>query len=391
MSNSNSDRDNSSEIVAVAIDRIVPGGYGIGFAEGATFFVPLTAPGDVVSVKVIRRKGKVAWGEAVEVLEIGPSRIEPECRYYGVCGGCDMQHLNYDAQIETKRKIVSDCLRRIAGIEMPNLAKFVVSPKEFGYRTRVRWHTSEGKIGFRRRNSHDVTNVEHCPILDDGLNRALEKIREATPGLPAELEASTDSEGNTGLSPDIFESSPELLTSVAGEEYRYSADCFFQANASMLEPLITAAVGGLSGKKALDLYCGAGLFTLPLARRFEEVVGVEGSSVSSKFARLNAHNSGLLNISIYGRNVELFCSIGVMNEYDTVVLDPPRSGPSPALIANLSKSDVRTISYVSCEPSILARDLKMLLAGGYSVSDLTMLDLFPQTHHVETVVRLNRQ
>jgi 23S rRNA (uracil1939-C5)-methyltransferase len=392
MSKFGSDPESSpSGRVTVAIDRIVPGGYGIGFAEGATFFVPLTAPGDVVSVSVLRRKGKIVWGEAVNVLEFGPSRIEPACVYYGICGGCDLQHLAYEAQIKAKREIVMDCLRRIAGIEMPEFAEFVVSSEEFGYRARVRWHCAGGKIGFRRRNSHEIVDIERCPILLDRLNDVLDKIGEASQELPPEMEASVDSGGNAGLSPDIFNSSPELETEVAGEEYRYSADCFFQANTTMLEPLVKAAVQGLSGERSLDLYCGVGLFTLPLARRFGEVVGVEGSDVSASFARLNADNAGLKNISIYNRNVELFCSIDVLNEYDAVLLDPPRSGPAPALIANLAKSDVRTVSYVSCEPSMLARDLKILLAGGYRMSEFTMLDLFPQTHHVETVVRLIRQ
>jgi 23S rRNA (uracil1939-C5)-methyltransferase len=378
--------------VEVRIDRIVPRGFGIGFTEAITFFVPLTAPGDLVTAEISRQKGRIAWGEAVEIIEGGPQRIEPPCKYYGVCGGCDMQHLNYTAQLEAKKEIVRDCLRRIAGIEMPEFATVVPSPKEFGYRTRVRWHTDErgGEVGFKRRNSDEVIAIDHCPILDDGLNTAINDVASNRGDLPSELEASTDTDGRVAFWPDINGDSSELSIRIAGEEYRYSAECFFQANPALLEQLIKAAIGGLSGGKALDLYCGVGLFSLPLARSFQNVSAVESSYPSVKFARKNVNRAGLANVDIHAANVELFLSTADLDNYEAVVLDPPRSGPSHGVVANLATSGVRTISYVACEPSILARDLKTLLAAEYSITEMTLLDLFPQTHHIETVVRLVR-
>ncbi|QQS33807.1 MAG: class I SAM-dependent RNA methyltransferase [Acidobacteriota bacterium] len=376
--------------VTLSIDRIVPGGLGIGFADGMTFFVPLTAPGDVIVAEVTRRKGKIAWCEIEELIESGPQRIEPPCPHYGLCGGCNFQHLTYSEQIAAKREIVRDCLRRIGGIEMPDLAIVFESPKQFGYRTRVRWHTDGDRdaVGFKRRRSDDVIIVDNCPILSDGLNLVLAKSDVLGNDLPDELEASADDQGKVVFSPNIQGSDSELSRIVAGLEYRYSAECFFQANSAMLEPLVTAAVEGLAGERALDLYCGVGLFSLPLAQKFDSVDAVEGSSPSAEYAIANSKRAGLTNVNVQTSDVELFCTDGVLGKYDAVVLDPPRSGPPQALIANLATSGVRTVSYVSCEPSILARDLKTLLAAGYKITGFTMLDLFPQTHHVETVVRL---
>lgn len=378
--------------ITLSIDRIVPGGLGIGFADGMTLFVPLTAPGDVIVAEVTRRKGKIAWCEITEVIKGGPGRIDPLCPHYGVCGGCDFQHLSYSAQIGSKTDIVRDCLRRIGGIEMPDFSVFVESLKQFGYRTRVRWHIANERdaVGFKRRRSDNVIVVDHCPILSDGLNSVLDKSELIGKDLPEELEASADDQGKVVFSPDIPRSGSELTRTVSGFEYRYSAECFFQANSAMLEPLVTAAVEGLAGERALDLYCGVGLFSLPLAQNFDSVDAVEGSPISAEYAMANSNLSGMTNVNVQRSDVELFCADGVLGMYDAVVLDPPRSGPSQTVIANLAASGVRTVSYVSCEPSILARDLKTLLAAGYKISAFMMLDLFPQTHHVETVVRLVR-
>lgn len=375
--------------VRLVIDRIIPGGYGIAFSEGTTYFVPLSAPQDVVLAVETARKGKTAWAEISEIIEPGPSRRDPPCEYYGTCGGCDLQHIGSESQAALKTGIIGDCLRRIAGMGLPELVTFIPSPKEFGYRTRVRWHFKDGNLGFRERNSHRIVPISKCLVLCDELNDFFQKVRTQCLGTGGSIEASSDGKGNVVSDLPGLGSDRDLMVNAYGEAFKFSAECFFQANTDMLEPLIAAAVGGLSGNSALDIYSGVGLFTIPLARHFREVVSVESDANSVRFARINAELAGVSNVLAINDKIERYCRKTVLQRFDTVILDPPRSGPSKELILKLARSGPRNISYVSCEPSILARDLKVLLAFGYEITAMSILDMFPQTHHVETVVRLS--
>jgi 23S rRNA (uracil1939-C5)-methyltransferase len=378
-----------SETVRLVIERIIPGGYGIAFLGGTTYFVPLSAPQDVVLAVETARKGNTAWAEIVQVIEPGPSRRDPPCEYYGICGGCDLQHIVHGSQADIKTEIVRDCLRRITGIDLPEFVTFIPSPKEFGYRTRVRWHCENGNLGFRERGSHRIVSISGCLVLCDELNEVLHKIRRSGRAVSGSIEASSDGKGNfVSDLPGVGEGR-DLAVKAYGETYKFSAECFFQSNLGMLEPLIAAAVEGLNGNSALDIYSGVGLFTIPLARRFREVVSVEADPNSMRHARDNAELAGLTNILAVEDRVERFCQNSDLKSFDTVILDPPRSGPSKELVLKLANSELRNISYVSCEPSILARDLKVLLAFGYEIMEMRILDMFPQTHHVETVVRLS--
>lgn len=378
-----------AETVRLVIDRIIPGGYGIAFLDGTTYFVPLSAPQDVVLAVESARKGKTAWAEIVEVIEPGPSRRDPPCEYYGMCGGCDLQHIDLESQASIKTEIVRDCLRRITGIDLPEFVTFIPSPKEFGYRTRARWHFQNGDAGFRERGSHRIVSISRCLVLCDELNEVLHKFRRSGRAACGSIEASSDGDGNVVSDLPGLGKGRDVAVNAYGETYRFSADCFFQSNLGMLEPLIASAVEGLSGNSALDIYSGVGLFTIPLARHFREVVSVEADPNSLRHARNNAVLAGLSNILTVEDRVERFCQNSDLKSFDTVILDPPRSGPSKELILKLAHSGTRNISYVSCEPSILARDLKVLLASGYEITEMRILDMFPQTSHVETVVRLS--
>ncbi|MBL8183057.1 MAG: class I SAM-dependent RNA methyltransferase, partial [Blastocatellia bacterium] len=172
-------------------------------------------------------------------------------------------------------------------------------------------------------------------------------------------------------------------------EYAFSARNFFQGNQSMVGDLVRLATDGLSGETALDLYCGVGLFALPLARSFKNVIGVEEDGEAVKFAKQNKARASMSNVEFRRSGVRDFLLGHELGKTDLVLLDPPRSGAEPGVIAHIAKMRPSTIVYVSCEPSILARDLRELLDAGYKIDSLTGVDLFPQTHHVETVVRLS--
>ena len=383
--------------IEVTIQKIVPQGLGLAFAENLTVFVPLSAPGDKLRVRLSQLKGKTAFAEIDEVIEPSPERIEPPCKYFGRCGGCDFQQMNYEAQLAAKLGIIQDSLKRIGKINYEREIPMIASPKQFEYRSRAQWHldTRKKRIGYFKRNSHEVIDIDHCPILAPELNKAIDDLRanlnwEGFWAERAEIEAASCDDGQISLfSPEIMEPTEDISFSVNGERYFYSAQSFFQGNRLLIEQLLEAALTGANGETALDLYCGVGLFTLPLARKFGQVIGVEGNDRAIDFAERNAENARLENVRFVRDSVGEFLSGHNLANTDFVLLDPPRAGPEKETILNIIKLKPKQIAYVSCEPSILARDLRIFLDSNYVIDSITAFDLFPQTHHVETVVRLS--
>ena len=379
------------------IERIVPRGYGISFSDGMTFFVALAAAGDIVEARIVEVKGKTAFAEIESVIEPGPDRIKPPCPYFGACGGCDFQQMNYSAQLAAKVGIIRDCLHRIGKIDWEKEIPIITSPEPFGYRLRAQWHadTNAKKIGYYRRDSRDLVDIEYCMILQTELQRALTDLREnADWGTYSsdklQIDAAADADGNVSIfSPEFIEPPKEISIAAFGERFNFSARSFFQGNRFLLDRLIEAALGAALGKNALDLYCGVGFFSSPLARRFEHVIGVEENPEAIEFAIRNAANAQLSNIEFRTDSVRRYLSNVVESQLDFVLLDPPRAGTEKDTIMNLIRLRPKEISYVACEPSVLARDLRRFDDAGYTVESITAVDLFPQTHHVETVVRLN--
>lgn len=382
----------------VAIEKIVPGGFGLAFAEGLTVFVALAAKGDRLLVRVREKKGKVAFAEIVEIIEPSPDRQTPPCVYFGRCGGCDFQQMNYAAQLEAKVGIVRDCLTRIGKIDYQKEIKIVASPDDLNYRVRAQWHldTRRRKLGYFRRHSHDVIDVEDCPILAAPLKAKLAEVRQNINwedfwAERVEIETASNGREVSVYSSEIIEPTEEIVFAAGGENYVFNASGFFQGNQFLIEELVRLAVEGANGAEALDLFCGVGLFTLPLARKFESVCGVEANGAAIDFARKNAENARLTNVEFFVENTSEFLeNEEIERPLDFVLLDPPRAGAEKETVYALLKLKPRQISYVSCDPATLARDLKLLL-DGYDIESITALDLFPQTHHVETVVRLNRK
>lgn len=387
----------TGDVIDVRVEKIVPRGFGLAFAENLTVLIPLTAPGDDVRVRIREIKQRMAFAEVVDIKQPGPQRTAPACEYFGKCGGCDFQQMTYAEQLEAKVGLVRDCLRRIGKIDYEDDIAMVESPNPLGYRSRARWHIDPRKqaIGYHARDSHKVINIDACPILTPGLQSTLEYIRESMDWEAAgteksELEAATGDEGRVStFSTEDNKPSTEISYTAGGETYAFSAQTFFQANKFLAEELIGAAVGDASGKMAFDLYSGVGLFTLPLARRFGKVVAVEENPAAADLAKKNVGNAGLANVKVIASGVEKFFAANKIKKVDLLVLDPPRAGTEKTAITSIAALKPANISYVSCEPSILARDLRILLDAGYSIDKITALDLFPQTHHVETVVHLH--
>jgi len=384
------------DLIEVTVKKIVPQGFGLAFVENLTVFVPLSAAGDTLHVRINQLKGKTAFAEIGAVIEPSPLRVEPPCPYFGKCGGCDFQQMNYEAQLDAKVGIIRDCLQRIGKINFENEIPIIASPKEFGYRSRAQWHleTRQKKLGYFKRNSYEIIDIEQCPKLVPELNNAIEGLRKNLNwgtfwSERAGIEAAAGDNGSVSIySPDITESVEEISYTANSERYFYSAESFFQGNQFLIGQLVETAVKDAAAETALDLYCGVGLFTLPLARKFAQVIGVEDNALALDFAEKNAENARLENVRFVRDGVGNFLAGHNLENTDFVLLDPPRAGPEKAAILNIIKLKPKQVSYVSCEPSILARDLRIFLDGGYAIDSITALDLFPQTHHVETVVRL---
>lgn len=388
------------EILDVTIEKIVPNGYGLGFAEGLTVLVSLAAAGDRLRVKIVQKKGKTAFAEIEEVLVPSPDRIAPPCPYFGVgkCGGCDFQQLGYEAQLRAKVGIVEDSLTRIGKINFKGEIEVVASPKPFGYRSRAQWHldTHRRRIGYFRRNSHSVIDVETCPIVTPELQETLTELRanvewDSFWAEKIEIEAASAGGKVSVYSSELVEPTEEISYEFAENRYFYDARSFFQGNLYLVPQLVETALGGASGKSALDLYCGVGLFTLPLARKFERVCGVEANDRAIDAARKNIEQARIGNVEVFSDAVGEWLAENADKTSDTdfILLDPPRTGAERETIEKILEIRPREISYVSCDPSTLARDLRLLcVEGAYEIQTITVLDLFPQTHHVETVVRL---
>ncbi|OLE54611.1 MAG: hypothetical protein AUG51_07445 [Acidobacteria bacterium 13_1_20CM_3_53_8] len=391
------DRNQSGEILEVEVERILPGGAGLAHAGGKTILVGLAAPGDRLRVRVRRTKGKTAFASIEKIIEPSPVRCEPPCPYFGRCGGCDFQQLTYDAQLYAKVEIIRDCLRRIARVDYQKEIPIHASPLEWQYRSRAQWQrdTVRNHLGYFERGTHNICDVVECPVLVPSLQETLNDLRERmrNGSLLDDVKEFQSVAGDEGVAlvPSLDkDSSAEASITIGEFSYSFRADGFFQINRSLLGELIEAAVADARGETAIDLYCGAGLFTLPLARRFHSVIGIEAVEAAVEYARRNLAGAGLTNAKAERAIVSDWLKENAQKlaPVDLVLLDPPRAGAEPGAIEGILALKPLRIVYVSCDPATLARDLKELVVDNYSLDSIAAFDMFPQTHHVETVVHL---
>lgn len=373
------------------IEKLVAGGEGFGRYEGIPIFVPRSAPGDRLRVRVTERRTDYGRGEIVEILEPGPGRRQPPCSHFGNCGGCDLQHLEDGIQTELKAEAVRETLERLAGLESAQPVE-VIAGRSWGYRLRTQLHIEREEdravVGYHARRSHTVVPVETCPVLVPELEAVLPRLPEVLAAAGSRrLDLAVGGDGSLSCAPKV-EGLPhgELSLEVEKLDYRYDARCFFQVNMELLPKLIECTVGEATGEQAFDLFSGVGFFSLPLAGRYDRVVAVEGERIAARYARMNARHNHLENIEVVHRAVESWVH-QLPAAPERVVVDPPRTGLSrPARERLLERRPIR-LTYVSCHPAALARDLKALLTA-YRVEEMTFIDLFPQTAHMEVVVQL---
>jgi 23S rRNA (uracil1939-C5)-methyltransferase len=391
------------DTIEVIADRLAYGGDAIARHNGLAVFVPYAAPGDRLRVRITERKKNFARGVIDQILEPSSARREPPCQYFGDCGGCQLQHVTYEKQLEAKIGFVRDALERIGRIHWPGEIE-IRSAAEFGYRSRaqVRVDRRAGRVGFNRAASNALCDVKSCPILAPELDEALGSLWDSLGHAPDEDQRLPDrlqiemAAGDAGVAFEpAFGGLPAatLKVTVKGAIYKFNASTFFQGNPALLDQLVDLAVGDASGDLAIDLYAGVGLFTIQLARRFNRVIGIEADSAAAEFGHENITVNKSGNIDFHHNSAEAWLKSVVEAKApppDLILLDPPRTGAAEAMTHILALNPAQ-VTYVSCDPTTLARDLRKLLDSGYSMSRITAIDLFPQTYHIETVAVLERR
>lgn len=386
-----------ADTVTVRVEKLVQGALGLARLEGVPILIARTAPGDLVRAELRERRPGWARAELVEVLEPGPSRRAPPCPVYDRCGGCDLQHLADDAQAPLKAAAARETLERLGGIRLDQEPKLLVG-SAWGYRLRAQWRLErEGeavRAGYFARRSHELVATSVCPILDPRLERELSSLP-ARLGDHAELPRRLDvAVGDDGPSyAPVVEGLPHgpLQFEVGGVVYDFDPRTFFQAHRELLPRLVAEAVGEHSGEVAWDLYAGVGLFAIPLRALYRTVVAVESDRIAARYLRRNSTRAEGPGEPIDVRNVSVEQFLGRESDApDRVVVDPPRTGLTREVVGRLRRLAPARLTYVSCDPPTLARDLKAL-TDAYDIARVVFLDLFPQTAHLETVVQLVRR
>ena len=381
------------ETLDLVIDGLAAGGDGVGRApDGRVVFVPFTAPGDRVRVRVHERHARFVRARIDTLLAPGPGRTDPLCPVFGSCGGCAWQHVAYPVQLEAKTKILADAFSRIGGIALPAPPRVVPAPRPYGYRNRARVLVQRGRVGFRRRRSSAVCATSRCPVLVPELDAKLSGLEARAHGRAGEWELAAGS-GVARASRLPGRHGGRVTLAVGADRIGVSPGVFAQANADMLGPLaeaVTAAAG--SGRIALELFAGAGFLTLGLARSFERVVALEGSVAAVRDLRANLRAAEILNTKVHAERLESALRRGVFDDLrpDVLVLDPPRVGLPGESASTLAGLGARRIVYLSCDPATLARDAAVFVQRGYALRDLVGFDLLPQTFHVEALAVLER-
>jgi 23S rRNA (uracil1939-C5)-methyltransferase len=383
------------------IEKLVYGGEGLSRLDGEVVFTPFVLPGEIVEAERTEARKHVQRARLLGVEEPSPDRIEPPCPVFGRCGGCQHQHATYEAQLRFKRDILAETLRRVGKIEFDAGQIAIESAEPFGYRNRAQFHFEGGRFGYREMNSRRLVPIDRCPIcspkIDEIVARLNRMVRDRRwPGFVRTLEVFTDErqvqwnvlESEQPVARRFFEwLAEEVPGTVSGpleyavneDRFQVSGTSFFQVNRFLLPRLADVAIGAARGASAWDLYAGVGLFSLPLARLFERVVAVEGGRGAGDL-RLNAP------IEVAGEQTEVFLA-KAKTAPDFVLADPPRAGLGKAVTARLAELRPATLAIVACDPATLARDLAALLPV-YAIERIAMVDLFPQTFHMETIVQL---
>ncbi|HSX03678.1 MAG TPA: 23S rRNA (uracil(1939)-C(5))-methyltransferase RlmD [Rhabdochlamydiaceae bacterium] len=428
------------EFITLTIERLGINGEGIGHLNGYTIFAPGALPGEKVSVRLTEKKSRYAHAELVEILIRSSARREAPCPYFGRCGGCQLMHLDYLKQLETKRQRVCDALQRIGKLEGIEVAPCIPSPSSLAYRNKIQMPVAPGnpvRLGLYAQNSHDLVEINSCMIhcelgdkvfqkVQEVVKRAGEKIKhlliktavstnealvifvthekasaalslmadqiiKALPEVKGVIHNLNSSSSNTilGTTFHTLAGSDCIEEKLCGLTFKVSPASFFQVNPRQAAQLYekVAQFADLQGNETvLDAYCGVGTLSLILAQKAQKVIGVESVADAIKDAKENALKNKITNATFICAKAE--DAIKTLEEIDIAIINPPRKGCEMSFLESLAHLRPKGIVYISCDPATLARDLALLCKRGFKVDAVVPLDMFPQTAHVETIVKL---
>ncbi|MGA2856955.1 MAG: 23S rRNA (uracil(1939)-C(5))-methyltransferase RlmD [Candidatus Sulfotelmatobacter sp.] len=440
----------------LTIEKLIYGGDGLArlpadaHGRGKAVFLPFVLAGEQIEASVTEQKPGFARAEALAIITPSPHRVLPACPYFGQCGGCHYQHASYEHQLEIKKEILRETLRRTAKVDLPCQIQVHASPP-WNYRNRLRLQVKTQPsfaAGYFKLASHELLPVEECPISSPLINRAIsalwqsgragkvpegvqeveffanaddsqlvvelycgiesrraavrawaEELRAAMPEIAGVAAFRRATSGMPGSQDKLLSVGvPYLTYETQRAAYRVSTGSFFQTNRHLTDELVKVVTEGMSGELALDLYAGVGLFSTALACDFHHIVSVESSQTSSGDLVYNLPSNGeavqatteqyLARTENSGRAGKGNVLPHMLHTPDLAVVDPPRSGLGERVVRQVANLDAPRLTYVSCDPATLARDLVPLLAAGYRLEQVHLVDLFPQTYHLESVVQL---
>jgi 23S rRNA (uracil1939-C5)-methyltransferase len=429
--------------LTLSIEKLVYGGDGLAHADGNTVFVPYVMPGEEVRADIKQKRNKLIWARLLEVTSPAPQRQKALCPHFQTCGGCHYQHIPAAEQLQLKKEILRETLSRLGHITWDGpIVEHSAQP--YGYRNRAQWALRGSKplaLGYYLPESSVIAPIDMCPVLSPTLEKGFEQLQNMTrsghlPEKVLEIEAFVDSTDEKIALNVAFERFPKpaaelavafrqalpkieslllldqskdrfeltgpgfLFHETGGFRFRVSHLSFFQVNRFLVEDLLKTMTSGAKGDVALDLYAGVGFFTLPLAKTFNKVISVDANFAATRDLYANAESAGVI-VTSHNEHAEEFLR-KTQERPDFVSLDPPRAGLGVGAATALAALGAPEIAYLSCDPSTLARDLAVLTGSAkkkdgdvapavrYAVSEMHLFDLFPQTFHIETLVRLRR-
>ncbi len=389
----------------ITVEKLVYGGDGLARLDGRVVLAPFVLPGERIRAGAERERPGLVHARALEVLDPAPERVPAPCPWFGRCGGCHYQHAAYEYQLAAKRAILAEELRRLGKLDPPAEIA-TVSADPWGYRNRVQLHVENGSLGYLESRSHRLCAIDRCPIASPHINETIGILAEMLhdprwPRFIRLFEVFTDErqvqlnvlESDRPVARRFFDWCAERIPGLVEgaldyqERFRVSRGAFFQVNRYLAGQLVDSALGEARGETALDLYAGVGLFSLALAARFAQVTAVESGSFAARDLAFNAERAGLLHLRTERATAEAYLE-ALDHAPEFVLLDPPRAGLGKTVVRRLTELRPSALTIVSCDPATLARDLAGLVAGGYRIAGMTLVDLFPETYHLETVASL---
>ncbi|HIP43475.1 MAG TPA: class I SAM-dependent RNA methyltransferase [Aquifex aeolicus] len=420
----------NDKILRLNIEKLVYGGYGFSKINGKAVFVRYAAPKELVDAEIIKEKKDFSEAVVRNIVLSSPSRREAPCPYYGICGGCQIQHITYEEQLNAKREILLESLQRIGKLKEIDYRGEIPSQKEFNYRVRIQFKIQNGKIGFFRWDRREVVDIEECLLAHEKINYLIPNLREIMKAIndlqeihvhysptrdEAVLKFVSITHTDEGLIQSLLENAlPEWVVGVGnygklgstlvkrykvGREhifmdvekwkFRVSNDSFFQVNYTLWKEFIREVIDLAKGyKRGVDLHSGVGFFTIPLSEKGNFIEGADANPSAVKDAEYNAKLNNRENVIFTEATAYKYLKRRIGEIIDLVVVDPPRSGLLKEEVDLLLKNKPEKVVYISCNPSTFARDVRMLAKGGYKLSSVKLIDNFPQTYHIESIALL---